>query len=467
MTDRRKRYPRAESPVEVRRAFAIMGEDLNTVTDGLAAFIEYVAATYVPYAGAIEDVNLGVYDLAATEVNATTVTGGTVNATTLNVTGTANIDTISSTTTLSITNNVDMGGSYTVTNLAAPVNGSDAVTLDFLTAAITEYIYTCDSVTLDAGTYVSGDHTSVHELDDGQSYNVNEVAATPGYSITFNYSGLTSFNRVRLHAWYQPGSSTHTVRIQLYNYDTTTWDNKTTISPSSSAPTYYDISIADSDPYIDGSGNAQLRLYHESPGNPSHLIEVDYAVLAHAGFGTTRDHGGLLGLGDDDHSQYSLADGTRAFTGTVAGITPVADEDLATKGYVDGAGGTVTVDNDEGVALVIGTPVYISSDGAVSRAQATMLAKACVLGLVKDSSIAVAGSGKVLFSGVLEATTGEWDTVTGGTGGLTPKSTYYLSLTLGQLTTVPVSEVGEICTEVGTAISTTQLKVEIRRTIEL
>jgi hypothetical protein len=90
-----------------------------------------------------------------------------------------------------------------------------------------------------------------------------------------------------------------------------------------------------------------------------------------------------------------------------------------------------------------------------------------VFGLVKDSSIAVAGSGKVLFSGVLEATTGEWDAVTGGTGGLSPQSIYYLSQALGQLTEVPVSAVGEVCTEIGTAVSPTQLKVEIRRTIEL
>lgn len=49
------------------------------------------------------------------------------------------------------------------------------------------------------------------------------------------------------------------------------------------------------------------------------------------------DHGGLSGLGDDDHTIYSLVDGTRAFTGTVGGITPSASSDLATKGYVDGA----------------------------------------------------------------------------------------------------------------------------------
>lgn len=49
------------------------------------------------------------------------------------------------------------------------------------------------------------------------------------------------------------------------------------------------------------------------------------------------DHGDLAGLGDDDHTIYSLVDGTRAFTGTVGGITPTVDAHLATKGYVDGA----------------------------------------------------------------------------------------------------------------------------------
>ncbi len=49
------------------------------------------------------------------------------------------------------------------------------------------------------------------------------------------------------------------------------------------------------------------------------------------------DHGALTGLSDDDHTQYSLANGTRAFSGTVSGVTPTASAHLATKGYVDAA----------------------------------------------------------------------------------------------------------------------------------
>lgn len=60
----------------------------------------------------------------------------------------------------------------------------------------------------------------------------------------------------------------------------------------------------------------------------------------------TTDHGSLSGLGDDDHPQYSLASGARAFTGTVGGITPTLAAHLATKGYVDtqiaAVGGDIT-----------------------------------------------------------------------------------------------------------------------------
>jgi|10_taG_2_1085330.scaffolds.fasta_scaffold06401_2 hypothetical protein len=42
------------------------------------------------------------------------------------------------------------------------------------------------------------------------------------------------------------------------------------------------------------------------------------------------DHGGLGGLGGDDHTQYSLAAGTRAFTGSVSGVSGTGDGALAT-----------------------------------------------------------------------------------------------------------------------------------------
>ena len=46
------------------------------------------------------------------------------------------------------------------------------------------------------------------------------------------------------------------------------------------------------------------------------------------------DHGNIGGLTGDDHVQYSLVDGSRAFTAPVAGVTPVGATDLTTKDYV-------------------------------------------------------------------------------------------------------------------------------------
>jgi hypothetical protein len=46
-------------------------------------------------------------------------------------------------------------------------------------------------------------------------------------------------------------------------------------------------------------------------------------------------HSGLTGLGNDDHTHYTLSNGTRAFTSTVLGVTPTQPGHLATKGYVD------------------------------------------------------------------------------------------------------------------------------------
>lgn len=51
------------------------------------------------------------------------------------------------------------------------------------------------------------------------------------------------------------------------------------------------------------------------------------------------DHGSIGGLADDDHAQYSRADGTRAFTGTVSGVAPTQPLHLATRQFVlDNAG---------------------------------------------------------------------------------------------------------------------------------
>jgi len=78
------------------------------------------------------------------------------------------------------------------------------------------------------------------------------------------------------------------------------------------------------------------------------------------------DHGSIAGLSDDDHPHYSLADGTRAFTGTVSGVTPTEDAHLATKAYVDGETVWDVVNTPynriQPVAAHMGLPIYTNGN---------------------------------------------------------------------------------------------------------
>ena len=118
--------------------------------------------------------------------------------------------------------------------------------------------------------------------------------------------------------------------------------------------------------------------------------------------------------------------------------------------------------------LVIATPVYASAAGAVDKAQADALATKNILGLVADTVVTTNTAGAVQSDGIFDATTGEWDTVTGDTGGLTVGSKYYLDPdTAGMLTETVPSTQGDYVAMVGIAISTTEMEISIRSTVKL
>ncbi len=79
-------------------------------------------------------------------------------------------------------------------------------------------------------------------------------------------------------------------------------------------------------------------LWGRTDGGAGTTLYIKESGAGNTGWVTvaTADHGALTGLDDPaDHTWASLVDGSRAFTGTVAGVTPVAAADLATKSYVD------------------------------------------------------------------------------------------------------------------------------------
>ena len=112
------------------------------------------------------------------------------------------------------------------------------------------------------------------------------------------------------------------------------------------------------------------------------------------------DHGALLGLGDDDHTQYTLVDGSRAFTG---------DQSMGTNQLTS-----------------VGDPVTVTIDGATDDAvpmsflASTVLTEGAALIGINDtqtnfSSVNVEGALQELFSNA----TVQGVNYTAGTGGVT------------------------------------------------
>lgn len=96
--------------------------------------------------------------------------------------------------------------------------------------------------------------------------------------------------------------------------------------------------------------------------------------------------------------------------------------------------GTFSATNNSGSVIPPAAAVYVDGSGDVVAAQADALATSEVSGLASEELIDTE-TADILAMGVVSFVTTDWDAVTGGSGGLTPGSVYYLSpATAGHLT---------------------------------
>ena len=129
------------------------------------------------------------------------------------------------------------------------------------------------------------------------------------------------------------------------------------------------------------------------------------------------DHGtALTGLGDDDHTIYSLADGTRDFTGVVVGITPTASTHLTTKAYVDALVTGIAWKEPVDVRGYLGTRTVAQIDSL-----SPTLGDVVVAG---DGGTPSAGTSDLLAAGDLVEFDGtSWLTIVANSGGFPPDGT--------------------------------------------
>lgn len=167
--------------------------------------------------------------------------------------------------------------------------------------------------------------------------------------------------------------------------------------------------------------------------------------------------------------------------GTTTVALPVGSDGkvlTANSGAADGiewstpAGGSnfaAALTNGEGAApIVIASPVYVSGASAAKLAKADDVATSAVIGLWLSASTAPGASGSCATSGIVTATTAEWDAVTGGAGGLTAGTLYFLdAVTAGRLTSAAPSTPGQVVTQCGRALNTTQMVLQLSQPLKL
>lgn len=135
------------------------------------------------------------------------------------------------------------------------------------------------SLTLNKGTYTAGNVASVATPFDGNTYDLHETAGAPGFDLDFTFSGVVKFNRINYKLLYD-GTAAHHIQIQLYNYNTTAWDDVTVYSDMGGYFFWITVEGIPSANYI-SAGAAKVKIYHVSPGSTGHLTQIDYLSLVH------------------------------------------------------------------------------------------------------------------------------------------------------------------------------------------
>lgn len=124
--------------------------------------------------------------------------------------------------------------------------------------------------------------------------------------------------------------------------------------------------------------------------------------------------------------------------------------------------------SEAATAITIGTPVFMFAADGVKRAQANVKTTSQVAGVMYDVTVAAAGVGNIATSGVVVATTVQWDAVAGTAGGLIFNTLYFLDpATIGKITATVPTTVGQTVTLIGRALSTTELELNIQTPILL
>jgi hypothetical protein len=174
---------------------------------------------------------------------------------------------------------------------------------------------------IDGGTLADTQHPDGKY--DGVTFNFSEVAGSPGVDMRINFTGITSFNQGVMRYKTSSLSGAYPI-IQMWNYNTSTWEDYPAVAVSSTFATITQPVFDSSDHVVNGV--AQMRIYKASNGNINNHYYVDWIAIS-KGFGTPSGEEVdpySWHRNETDEGNYSTAGNVEAVTYSVngtAGIT--------------------------------------------------------------------------------------------------------------------------------------------------
>jgi hypothetical protein len=173
------------------------------------------------------------------------------------------------------------------------------------------------------------------QIYDSIPYNVTEVAGAIGLDFRINFTGVTSFNQLKVR-YKSSVAESHTMYMQIYDTELGTWENYYTLG---AVADYANLGFAiddEADHIINGV--VQVRFYQADNGNTNHIHYFDWVVLTH----------GFISAGSQEidpycwHRSPNGETGNFATTGNVSASNISVSNNLIVAGNVRGREFTFT-----------------------------------------------------------------------------------------------------------------------------
>ena len=166
------------------------------------------------------------------------------------------------------------------------INKNSSNAFNFNSSKLSTIYYNATQSVAIAGTIDGGTLADTNHQDgkyDGVTFNFSEVSATPGLDLRINFTNITSFNQGVMRYKTASGLSGAYPIIQMWNYDTSTWEDYPPVAQSITFATITQ-PVFDSAEHV-SNGVAQMRIYKATKGNTGNKYYVDWIAIS-KGFGT-------------------------------------------------------------------------------------------------------------------------------------------------------------------------------------